>query len=654
MDLNWLKINGYKRFENVTLNTAGKVIAILGPNEAGKSSLLQAIKHLKNDSFFSPDEIFNRKIYPSNHVVLEAAYVLNEDDYKYISEFYKYKDIQFFKVQKKVDGTKSYEIISNIEDLTITMSIIEELIGLLKKIGSYSQFKTAIKQNKELSSSRVKTLNLLRSLDGFLNHEIISPINEFKEIIVNDLTINNSESKKNSVYSKSVNQISILISELNELSRLAYTRQMAKEILSKRIPDILFFSEEDRNLLSSYNLGEYTKQTPPKALQNLASISGFDIKDFLSSVTTNDQARIETLKLRANKKLTELVLSNNWSSSHLEASISNRGQTLILLIKNKLEFTNWEERSDGLRQFIALMNFIKLKRASNSILLVDEAESHLHYNAQADLMKMFAEQNLVSKIIYTTHSAGCLPEDLGNGIRCVVPNNEFEKSDINNHFWATDHNPGFSSLLFHMGASTLAFVPMRKAIFVEGATDMILLPTIFRQVINKEYIGFQIAPGLSEAPKSKLSLLPNEATTIAFLVDNDEGGENIKKDLVKAGIDPSTIFNLPNIESHEVLEDYVNENLYLEAVNKEIKKRNRDPKILSKNDINTGKRLDLVKNWCDQHQLKKLEKREISYHLLEMATGPSQEQLINDDHKDLFRDLYKGIADVLNIKYTND
>ena len=68
------------------------------------------------------------------------------------------------------------------------------------------------------------------------------------------------------------------------------------------------------------------------------------------------------------------------------------------------------ERSAGLRQFVALLAFIEHEAADEDvILLVDEAEAHLHYDAQADLVRVFSKQTVADKIIYTTHSAGCLP-----------------------------------------------------------------------------------------------------------------------------------------------------------------------------------------------------------------------------------------------------
>ena len=135
------------------------------------------------------------------------------------------------------------------------------------------------------------------------------------------------------------------------------------------------------------------------------------------------------------------------------------------------------ERSEGLRQFIALMAFVEREAAGrDAIVLIDEAEQHLHYDAQADLVRVFSGQTAAKKIIYTTHSAGCLPHDLGMGVRVIeatgppeLPPQEWERSKLRNWFW--EKGPGYSPLLMAMGAGTFAFAATRKAIVAEGISD---------------------------------------------------------------------------------------------------------------------------------------------------------------------------------------
>jgi predicted ATP-dependent endonuclease of OLD family len=49
----------------------------------------------------------------------------------------------------------------------------------------------------------------------------------------------------------------------------------------------------------------------------------------------------------------------------------------------------------GLRWLIALHAFLAARGAQKPILLVDEAETHLHYDAQADLIDALMNQRVV-------------------------------------------------------------------------------------------------------------------------------------------------------------------------------------------------------------------------------------------------------------------
>ena len=77
-----------------------------------------------------------------------------------------------------------------------------------------------------------------------------------------------------------------------------------------------------------------------------------------------------------------------------------------------------EERSDGLRWFAALVAFANALEA-RPIITVDEIETHLHYDAQADLIDVLAAQEFASKVIYTTHSFECLSARSWHGA-CVL------------------------------------------------------------------------------------------------------------------------------------------------------------------------------------------------------------------------------------------
>ncbi len=133
--------------------------------------------------------------------------------------------------------------------------------------------------------------------------------------------------------------------------------------------------------------------------------------------------------------------------------LKTEGAVLAIRIRqNGTRITQFDERSAGLKMFVALVAFLEVRGYTTPpVLLIDEAETHLHIDAQADLVNTFMTQRQAAKIIYTTHSPACLPPDLGSNIRAVVPDPDHEyRSLIRGSFW--DGAAGFSPLMLAMGA----------------------------------------------------------------------------------------------------------------------------------------------------------------------------------------------------------
>jgi len=566
MDLNYIKLNGFKRFENATLNTSGKLIALLGANEAGKSSILEALLCLNHDRPLIPETQLTRdKDFQDEDIIIEAGFLLDQDDKGSIDYIYggTLKNAQWFYVKKQKKGVRIFDF----------------------------------------TDRHLKNANH----DSFIDENYQAAIN----------------------------------------------------ILKERMPHFLSFSEEERNLPSSFTFSsprniesKAIKSQPNKAVLNLLELAELDIHNIRH---TKDAPKLKSMMNKANKKL-EKVYQGKWNQSDIKPTISINNLTLSFFVENEEgDAFSVTQRSDGLRQFIALINFLELKHEHNSkpILLIDEAEVHLHYDAQAELIDIFTKQRFASKIIYTTHSVGCLPEDLGTGVKLVSPLEGTERSEIKNHFWSGDNRPGVLPLLFGMGASQLSFMAIRECVFVEGATDMLLLPTLFRQATQNNYLGFQIVQGIAMTATANFGLLPNHAPKVAFLVDDDQAGRIYIKQLKKSGIEESKIFNLPQKDT--VLEDYIRPELYLQAVNEQIKtwhKGDQPLNLLSLEDIPEKNRPQSVKNWCKEHGLDEPEKRNIVYNLLDLATGMTQAQLIEENFKDDFKTLYERIIKSLGISLT--
>ena len=675
MDLNWVKLNGFKRFEKATLDTSGKLIALVGANEAGKSSILEALTFLNHDGAFNKDiHLTRNKEFADDDVVIEAGFYLSDRDRELVADIYDDEIVKWLTIQKPVSGKRNYllgfgSINSHCSELVDNLTFFYRFFETIDRYEPYA-VEQAITIGEYISLWNIPPIikvlksennsNLAREQSAYLS-ELLSKIPGIVSDISLFLEVNNSDYDDigfehplpNSLVLDYVKGIQESVANFFDYQDILDKKeQKAVEIIKNSIPKFLLFNQAERDLNPTFNISTLDKTKPNKALENLLKLTGTDIDKLSESIKT--QHILQSIVNKANIKL-QKIYHEKWSQAKVQPVLNVNAYILRVSVINQ-EGENFElnQRSEGLRQFTALINFLEVEHAEQPILLVDEAELHLHYDAQADLMKIFSQQQFASKIIYTTHSVGCLPEDLGTGVKLVAPieneDNE-ERSEIIKNFWSKDKRPGLMPLLFGMGASQLAFMTIRQSVFVEGASDMLLLPTLFRQAIKKDYLGFQIIQGIAETKRTKYGLLENHAPVVAFLVDNDGAGKEYRRDLIEAGIDEARIFDLPDWNEALVLEDYIRKDLYLEIVNSYIRKWNSDDvasKLMSLDDIPQSDRPLAVKEWCKKHSLKKIPKVDIAYCLLDFATGERQETLIEDSLVPHLSKLHENILTILN------
>ncbi|QOD94081.1 AAA family ATPase [Chryseoglobus sp. 28M-23] len=549
------EFSGFGRLAQGKINLDNKVIAIVGPNEAGKTTLLKALAYIDNGKSLSVTER-SRGAQPEvadKHVVVRAQYLLNDDDRAEVANL----DLQEPPTSLWLSRTAGPgETATRVEPAprkatgplvaalkAVTKSATKKALAELEVGPSTSEDEDGPDERRESFHQRLSDAVQLLRVDSdapdylkvaadlnpaswiaeFAEHGISSPIREALE---------------------GVDQW---------LSRKDPTTEVA-ERLHSRAPDILLFAEEDRTLSSTYTLSEEVVAQPPAALNNVATMAELSLAELWRTISNGDEGARETHIERANQTL-QSKFEVAWRQSNITVQLKIERTVLSIRIKQDgSTITQFDERSAGLQMFVALVAFLAVRgQTVPPVLLIDEAETHLHIDAQADLVNTFMRQQQAAKIIYTTHSPACLPPDLGSNIRAVLPDkSNGQRSVVEGSFW---HGAaGFSPLMLAMGAGAAAFSTARYVVLAEGASEMLLLPSLIKAAVGLEDLEYQVAPGISETPSAMYPDLDLAGARVAFLVDGDAGGADLRKALIKGGVLATQIVTLGAVTLENLLD----------------------------------------------------------------------------------------------------
>ncbi|MCH1865304.1 AAA family ATPase [Nocardioides sp. CFH 31398] len=350
-----------------------------------------------------------------------------------------------------------------------------------------------------------------------------------------------------------------LLRDAMAVGAVEHPREAGLRLMRARVPKFVLFGEDDRDMPTVTAISnEQAIGAMRPAVRNLLAVADVDPSSLWAAHAEGDSGEVQTLLAEGNALL-DTFFGQAWNQSNISVRLDLDASGLHAHVYeiDSRRFTRIEERSDGLLAFVALAVFLEAQHLDiPPVLLIDEAETHLHFDAQADLVGVLLKQIDASQVLYSTHSPGCLPGDLGTGIRLLRRNGA--ASEIHSHFW-TNEAPGFGPLLFAMGAGAAAFSVCRWAVLAEGPSEMILLPTLLRLATGLDDLPYQVAPGLSNARAYGMEV-EEVAARVVYLADGDADGQRYLRELKSSGVDEQRLFQLP---PGTALEDLLDREFYL-------------------------------------------------------------------------------------------
>ena len=650
MRLYSITLRAFRRFGDGWLNLESPATAIVGPNEAGKSSLLRALELMNDDGAIPPTDVSRGR--SSADCQIQVRFRLTESERSELGDLFPSTAAMWLKVTKTAAGARTYELDPAPErDKSLRMQANKEL-SQLPSLAWFARWQSEEEGRDDLVTN---ALDALASTDSNLGDDRRAGLEAFDSALLaladGSDVVPGTAAK--AVVARAERARASLIGAL-EAEREDFSEDLGAD-LAEFVPSFLDFAERFRSLKSSYNLDD-DADFNDSALRSIAAAAGLSLSALRAAIRTGQAGSVKTQLDRAGEVFTEF-LRVNWRQSSLAVLFENQGATLRIFIRaDSADVFLLDERSDGLRIFLALVSFVAARRSGvDPVLLIDEAETHLHYDAQADLARLLAEQTNAASVVYTTHSIGCLPQDLGRGVRAVRPVEGADRSLTFNSWWVDEG--GLTPLVVAMGAQAFGFTPARFAVFTEGPSDALLLPTLLREATDLRSLPYQVVPGISAASLERLEVMQAETPRVAFVVDGDPGGSAIAKRLLALGVPPGNIIGLGRRPrgSGLQLEDLIEPNVYVDAVNEELRSWPPNSGSIRVSDLPKTRRPTYVAKYCTTIKRSPPGKMHVADEVLKIVEGteasaPSKRLIGDPAYGERLRSIHSRILAALGVQ----
>ncbi|MCB2411490.1 AAA family ATPase [Demequina sp. TTPB684] len=575
MKLDKIMLNGYRSLVATSCNVSPPVVALVGLNETGKTSVLAGLAWLgqPGDRPLAEEDRYVGGI-DTQQVVVEVRFVLAPQEIEDAVAGLDTNDRpRYLRWGRRVDGTQLVSVEPSLDrsipELPELLAACDEGFARVRGLNLEGDTRTELASLEE----RVRAMTLtvptgvkasdvsgVRQFATFLRQARRHPSKH--TVVARSKQVQNAEGLA-AVDEEFADALTRLVDRLEA----TMPSTIAAERLSKLVPRFLLMGEQDRILQSRYEFpDDKALQQLEKPLANLLTAAGVPTGTFRAAVRSPSEVVRTRFEDDFAKGAEALVIRWGSRDVRLHMRLERNGASISAIEEDSCDGESagrvpigW--RSEGFRAFAAARAFLIAHGAdSNTVLLIDEPENHLHYAAQTVLVESLYDLD-VQKVIYTTHSPGCLPPDLGTGVR-LARSGGAGISKLENSLWDSEH-AGFDSLLYAMGAESAAFALNRIVVMCEGETENQLLPSLLRAASGVTKLPYVVAPGVARTPPDKYKQLEAQGGIVHYVVDGDEQGRKYEKGLRAVGVPSARIHRLPK---DHALEDLIRWPAYREIV----------------------------------------------------------------------------------------
>lgn len=559
-------IHNFKGIKNTELNLdqlgQGKVFTLVGLNESGKTTILEAINSFSPD--LSTEQIFQSDIFRrvekkdlvpkhqkdnfSGKVKIEAQLEFSEEDRKLIREYFE----------------REHELLFNLDKLQPILTVVKYFIF---KNSDYIEQGSWWTINVFVKTNRQKKYRELTAKDDIWQ----SAVKYIRTLI------------------PSICYFPTFLFEFPERVYLSHTPDQYE-------PQNEYYKQIIQDVLDSLDRGLTIEEHIVKRVEKLEEGEAWNIFKFFQS---DRKEQIDAVMNHLGNQITKSVFTR-WNeifgskfrkNIKIEWNVDGDQQNppiyLSFSVQDGTSTYSIAERSLGFRWFFCFLlftQFRKSRRGSGTLFLLDEPASNLHATAQHQLLKSFgAVTEGSNSLIYSTHSHYMInPQWLEGAF--IVQNGAIEYNEEllemqEYHFHETSinvtpyrrfvgENPD-KSTYYQPILDALDYAPsildhQSKTVMVEGKGDFYVF-TYFKEVVLENNSSIRFLPSSGASGLGPLiSLYLGWGYIFKILLDDDAAGKKAKKRYINEWyLDESIVETLGTVENNlsgKKLENLISQN----------------------------------------------------------------------------------------------
>lgn len=551
-----------------------KVTTVIGKNEAGKTSFLEAIASFDSTEPYTDQELCKFRENRPKHETPIVSLRFDVHDpanafFQRKSEEQDFEDSKSFTITKFADssyeltaGPQIQKIFNRYSDHCTRLKEIAQTID--KKFGNVFPIAKASEEQKEVVEDLVECLA----------HKDIEPLNK---------------SQINCVIRKSENAL-MQTEELRDQSRSWDDLSSGIEEHVQSLQETFYPALFDISYIDEYTLIEDkvnindigSDENHPVA--NLLAIGGTTPDEIQSTEGFDRQELLMEVSDRVTK-----TINSNWTQKQIDLDLRNDGDTIRLYIEDEVvedkavsrQRIPISDRSTGFRAFLSSLFRTmenKRERIGCDLLLFDDAAVYLHPSGKRDWLSAIEGLSEKRQIIYTTHSPYLIRKTALDRVRPIVEteNGARVQTEVFNTEKQT-FEPIRDALGIRLGDSP--FISKRQ-IVVEGPSDYYILTGVIeyyrdelrRQIVDFDEVAIVPAGGAQDVP-NKAMLFATEDIDYAMVLDSDDEGRNAEEEIkteyhrLERGEERTVLLSNSTSDEDVVIEDMFDPDFYVDCFN---------------------------------------------------------------------------------------